>query len=72
MNKMEKQRNYFKIYDDEGIKSYFKTNLTYQEIEDLKKDFEQNHSEYYNNDFIKFLKEKDSSTEEIEVQAIYY
>ena len=69
---MDKQRNYFKIYDDEGIKSYFKTNLTYEEIERLKLDFEQNHQEYYNNDFIKFLKDKDASTEEIEVQAIYY
>ncbi|MCA0389538.1 MAG: hypothetical protein LCH52_13700 [Bacteroidetes bacterium] len=69
---MDKQRNYFKIYDDEGIKSYFKTNLTYEEIEKLKTDFEQNHQEFYNNDFIKFLKDKDASTEEIEVQAIYY
>ncbi|MBN8547034.1 MAG: hypothetical protein J0L60_12960 [Ignavibacteria bacterium] len=69
---MDKQRNYFKIYDDEGIKSYFKTNLTYEEIEKLKIDFEQNHQEFYNNDFIKFLKDKDASTEEIEVQAIYY
>ncbi|GAB1350781.1 hypothetical protein MASR1M107_29960 [Ignavibacteriales bacterium] len=69
---MDKQRNYFKIYDDEGIKSYFKTNLTYEEIEKLKLDFEQNHQEYYNNDFIKFIKDKDASTEEIEVQAIYY
>jgi len=69
---MDKQRNYFKIYDHEGIKSYFKTNLTYEEIEKLKIDFEQNHQEFYNNDFIKFLKDKDASTEEIEVQAIYY
>lgn len=30
---MNNQRNYFKIYDDEGVKSYFKTNLSYEEIE---------------------------------------
>ncbi|MBK7867952.1 MAG: hypothetical protein IPJ75_13800 [Ignavibacteriales bacterium] len=69
---MTNQRNYFKIYDDEGIKSYFKTNLTYEEIEALKKDFEENHQEFYNNDFIKFIKENDPSAEEIEVHAIYY
>lgn len=69
---MNNQRNYFKIYDDEGIKSYFKTNLGYEEIEALKKDFEENHQEFYNNDFIKFIKEKDPSAEEIEVHAIYY
>ena len=56
---MNNQRNYFKIYDDEGVKSYFKTNLSYEEIEALKKDFEDNHQEYYNNDFIKFIKEND-------------
>ena len=69
---MNNQRNYFKIYDDEGVKSYFKTNLSNEEIEALKKDFEDNHQEYYNNDFIKFIKENDPSAEEIEVHAIYY
>lgn len=69
---MNNQRNYFKIYDDEGVKSYFKTNLSYEEIGALKKDFEDNHQEYYNNDFIKFIKENDPSAEEIEVHAIYY
>ena len=69
---MNNQRNYFKIYDDEGVKSDFKTHLSYEEIEALKKDFEDNHQEYYNNDFIKFIKENDPSAEEIEVHAIYY
>ncbi|MCK6604739.1 MAG: hypothetical protein HUU43_05185 [Ignavibacteriaceae bacterium] len=68
----ENKRFYYKIYDDEGVKSYFKCNLPNDEVKKLIKEFEKDHQEYYNNDFLKFLKEHDPATEEIDVCAIYY
>ena len=69
---MEKKIYYYRAYDDKEEKSYFKCSYDHASIEKLLNDFEQTHQEYYNFDFVKFLKEKDPEAELIEITSIYY
>ncbi|MCE1164195.1 MAG: hypothetical protein LWX07_02195 [Bacteroidetes bacterium] len=63
---------YYRIFDDKEELNFFKSSLKYAEIAGLLKEYEKNHSEYVNKEFIKFLKEKDRDAEIIEVTNIYY
>ncbi len=63
---------YYRIFDDKEELNFFKSSLEYAAIADLLKEYEKNHSEYVNKEFIKFLKEKDKNAEIIEVTNIYY
>jgi len=69
---MEKKIYYYRAYDDQEEKSYFKCSFDHAAIETLLKDFEQTHQAYYNYDFVNFLKEKDTDAELIEITNIYY
>ncbi len=69
---MDKKIYYYRIYDDKEQKSYFKCTKEPKEVKMLLKEFEATHQEYYNFDFLKFLKEKNSEAELIEIHNIYY
>jgi hypothetical protein len=63
---------YYRIFDDKEELNFFKSSLEYQKIAELMKEFEASHSEYYNRDFIVFLKTHDTEAEIIDVTNIYY
>lgn len=63
---------YYRIFDDKEELNFFKSSLDYNKIAGLVKEFENSHQEYYNRDFILFLKERDKEAEIIEVTNIYY
>jgi len=69
---MEKKIYYYRAYDDKEEKNYFKCSFDHEAIVALVKDFEKTHQEYYNFDFVNFLKEKDPEAELIEITNIYY
>lgn len=68
----EKKIYYYRIYDDNEQKSYFKCSYNKIEIRKLLKEFEQTHETYFNNDFVKYLQEKDTEAELIELHNLYY
>jgi hypothetical protein len=63
---------YYRIFDDKEELNFFKSSLEYHKIAELMKEFEASHSEYYNGDFIAFLKARDTEAEIIDVTNIYY
>jgi len=67
-----KKVNYFRIYDDQEEKNYFKTILTRKRIEKLIKDYEKKHQEYINKEFIDFIKKYDETAEFIKIENVYY
>ncbi|TAK51064.1 MAG: hypothetical protein EPO24_16140 [Bacteroidetes bacterium] len=63
---------YYRIYDDKEQVNYIRTVVEQKKIRQLLQDFEKVHQEYYNSEFIHFLKEKDPQAELIEVMTITY
>ena len=63
---------FLKIFDDKEELNFFKSSLEYNKIAELMKKFEASHSEYYNRDFLVFLKTHDTEAEIIDVTNIYY
>jgi hypothetical protein len=68
----DKQIFYYKIFDDKERLNYMKSSLPHKELENLLKEYEQNHQKYFNPEFIQFLREKDAEAELIEVSDISY
>ena len=68
----DKKVFYYRIYDDHEETDFIKTSVSYEIMRDMLKEFEKVHSEYYNPEFLNFLKETDSEAEIIEVTNIYY
>lgn len=66
------KRNYFRIYDDNEEKNYFKTILTRKRVEKLIKDFEKKNERYINSEFITYLKKYDADAEMIKIETISY
>jgi len=66
------KRNYFRIYDDNEEKNYFKTVLTRKREEKLIKDFEKKQERYINTEFITYLKKYDPDAEIIKIETISY
>lgn len=64
--------HYYRIYDDHEELNFFKSSYTDKEIENLLKEFECQRKEYYNLDFVDFLKKKDIDAELIEVHNVSY
>ncbi|MHC1737355.1 MAG: hypothetical protein AB9882_05045 [Ignavibacteriaceae bacterium] len=67
-----KTENYFRIYDDNEEKNYFKTVLTRKRVEKLIKDFEKKNERYINSEFITYLKKYDADAEMIKIETISY
>jgi hypothetical protein len=69
---MKKKIFYYRIYDDKEQKSYFKCSFDHKAIEKFMKKYKATHQEYYNLDFVNFLKKNDPEAELIEIHNIYY
>ena len=63
---------YYRIYDDKEEKNYFKSSLEHTKITALLKEYEKTHEEYYNTEFVNFVKEQDPEVELIEMHNIFY
>jgi len=67
-----KNMYYYRIYDDKEQLNFIKSSIEQQRVRKLLKEYENVHQEYYNTDFVKFLKEHDPDAELIEVINISY
>jgi hypothetical protein len=63
---------YYRIYDDHEELNFFKSTLDDKKIAELLKEFECQRQQYFNLDFVEFLKKKDMDAEIIEVENISY
>ena len=63
---------YYRIYDDKEELNFIKSSLEEHEVRELLKNYEVEHQEYVNADFITFLREHDSVAELIDVTTISY
>ncbi len=63
---------YYRIFDDKDELNFFKSSFEYEKIVELMQQYEKEHQEYLNCEFIDFLKKRDSEAEIIEVTNIYY
>lgn len=63
---------YYRIFDDKDELNFFKSSLDYQKISELLKEYEKNHQEYINSEFLKYLQQYDEEAEFIEITNIYY
>lgn len=63
---------YYRLFDDQEEKNYFKSSLKHTEVTRLVKEYEKTHEEYINADFVSFLKEQGAEAELIEMYNIYY
>ncbi len=63
---------YYRIYDDKEQFNYIRSTFQEKKIRSLLKKFEKTHQEYYNTEFIDFLKKQDPKAELIDVAPISY
>ncbi len=63
---------YYRIYDDHEELNFFKSTLDDKKIAELLKEFECQRQQYFNLDFVEFLRKKDMDAEIIEVENISY
>jgi hypothetical protein len=63
---------YYKIYDDKEQFSYIKSALPEKKIRGMLRRYERIHEDYYNAEFVKFLRKYDRRAEIIEVNSISY
>ena len=63
---------YYRIYDDHEELNFFKSTFCDKKIRELLAEFEREKQQYYNLDFVEFLKKKDIDAEIIKVESISY
>lgn len=63
---------YYRIYDDKEQLNFLKSTLEQKEIRELLKEYEKEHQEYYNTEFVELLKHVDPKAELIDVINITY
>jgi len=63
---------YYRIYDDKEQLNFIKSTLEQKKIRELLKDYEKEHQEYINTEFVEFLHHVDPKAELIEVINITY
>jgi bifunctional N-acetylglucosamine-1-phosphate-uridyltransferase/glucosamine-1-phosphate-acetyltransferase GlmU-like protein len=63
---------YYRIYDDKEQFNYIRSTFQEKKIRAMLKKYEKSHQEYYNTDFVNFLKKEDPKVEIIEVTPISY
>ena len=64
--------HYYRIYDDHEELNFFKSTFSDTEIEKFLKEFECQRKQYFNLDFVEFLKQKDVDAELIEIHNVSY
>ncbi len=63
---------YYRIYDDKEELNFFKSSLNDKKIKEYITEFEKERKQYFNLDFLEFLKQRDVDAEIIEVHNISY
>lgn len=63
---------YYRIYDDKEQFNFIKTTFQERKIRTMLMKYEKIHQEYYNTDFVEFLKKYDPKAELIDVTSISY
>lgn len=63
---------YYRIYDDKEQFNYIRSAFQEKKVRSLLKKFEKTHQEYFNSEFIDFLKKHDPKAELIDVATISY
>ncbi|MFI5252627.1 MAG: hypothetical protein ACHQQQ_09390 [Bacteroidota bacterium] len=63
---------YYRIYDDKEELNFLKSSLAQKRVRELLNEYEKDHQEYYNNEFVEFLKGFDPNAELIDVINITY
>ena len=70
---MEKKKIfYYRLFDDNEELDFLKSSLEYEKIRELLTEYESTHNEYYNKEFVEFMKKQDPEAEIIEVTNLYY
>lgn len=63
---------YYRIYDDSEQFNYIRSTFPEKKIRSMLKKYEKVHQQYYNEEFVKFLKQNDPKAELIDVVSISY
>jgi hypothetical protein len=63
---------YYRIYDDKEELNFFKSSFDDKKIKEYMSEFEKERKQYFNLDFLEFLKKKDVDAEIIEVHNVSY
>ncbi len=63
---------YYRIFDDKDELNFFKSSLPYEKVIEYMRQYEKEHDEYDNREFVTFLNKFDSEAGFIEVTNIYY
>ena len=63
---------YYRIYDDKEQFNYIRSTFQEKKIRSMLKKYEKVHQEYYNSDFIEFLRKYDAKADLVEVTPISY
>jgi hypothetical protein len=66
------QYYYYRIYDDKEQFDHIRSRFQEKKIRSMLKRYEKRHQEYYNTDFVEFLRKYDPKAELIEVTPISY
>jgi hypothetical protein len=68
----KKKHYYYRIYDDKEQFNYIKSSFQEKKIRTMLKKYEKIHQQYYNAEFIEFLRKQDQTAELIDVTPISY
>jgi len=63
---------YYRIFDDKDELNFFKSSLPYEKVNEYMRQYEKEHQEYDNKEFVNYLNKFDKDAEFIEVTNIYY
>ncbi len=63
---------YYRIFDDKDELNFFKSSLPYEKVIEYMRQYEKEHSEYDNREFVSYLNKFDKEAGFIEVTNIYY
>ena len=63
---------YYRIYDDKEQFNYIRSTFQEKKIRSMLKKYEKVHQEYFNAEFLEFLRKHDPKAELVEVTSISY
>jgi hypothetical protein len=64
--------HYYRIYDDHEELNFFKSSFDDKKIAEQLREFERERKQFFNMDFVEFLKKRDIDAEVIEVHSLSY
>lgn len=64
--------HYYRIYDDHEELNFFKSSFDDKKIAEHLREFERERKQFFNLDFVEFLKKRDVDAEVIEVHSLSY